>query len=229
MRLYDYAASGNCFKARLLLSLLDQEYERVPVDIFAGETLTPEYAALNPARETPVLELDDGTTLAQSNAILWFLAEGSPVLPNESVARAQVLSWLIFEQEYVISGVAAPRFHLMTGRGSERSIAFAQGRGRQALDRLEDHLREREFLVGSFSIADISVYAYTHVASDAGLPLDTYLAVAAWLGRVEAQDRFSNDLVPYPENARAGLSRSIYDEPRNATAGSSTVRTGDAE
>jgi glutathione S-transferase len=211
VRLYDYAASGNCYKARCLLSLLEKEYERVPVDIFAGETLTPDYAALNPARETPVLELDDGTTLTQSNAILWFLAEGGPVLPNESVARAHVLSWLMFEQEYVISGIAAPRFHLMTGRGTERSIAFAQRRGRQALDRLEDHLREREFLVGRFSIADISVYAYTHVASDAGLELDTHPAVAAWLERVETQQRFVNDLVPYPENARAGMSRSIYD------------------
>jgi glutathione S-transferase len=96
MRLYDYAASANCYKPRLLLAMLDREYERVPIDIFAGDTLTAEYAKLNPARETPVLELDDGTILTQSNAILWFLAEGTPFLPDNAVERAQVAQWLHF-------------------------------------------------------------------------------------------------------------------------------------
>src|SRR3954451_18420694 len=104
MRLYDYAASANCYKARLLLALLDRGYERVPVDIFAGDTLTPEFAALNPARETPVLELDSGEIVTQSNAILWFLAEGTPFLPDDPLYRARVVQWLSFEQEWVMGG-----------------------------------------------------------------------------------------------------------------------------
>src|SRR3954447_25503514 len=99
MRLYDYAASGNCFKVRLLLGLLGRAYERVPVDIFAGDTLTDEFAQINPLRATPVLELDGGSTLTQSNAILWYLAEGTPFLPAAAWERGQVASWLAFEQE----------------------------------------------------------------------------------------------------------------------------------
>src|SRR3954471_17068849 len=105
MRLYDYAASGNCFKVRLLLGLLGDGYERVPVDIFAGDTLTDEYFAINPLRETPVLELDGGERIAQSGAILWYLAEGTPFLPSDPVLRAQVVSWLFFEQERVMGGL----------------------------------------------------------------------------------------------------------------------------
>ena len=96
MRLYDYAASGNCYKVRLLLALLGREYERVAVDIFAGDTLTPEYARLNAARETPVLELDDGTIVTQSNAILWYLADGTEYLPSGILAQALVVQWLSF-------------------------------------------------------------------------------------------------------------------------------------
>ncbi len=97
LRLYDYAASGNCYKVRLLLALLRQPYERVPVDIFAGETLTDEYARLNPLRETPVLELASGELVAQSNAILWYLAEGTPYLPPTRLGRAHTVQWLSFE------------------------------------------------------------------------------------------------------------------------------------
>jgi len=116
VRLYDYSASGNCFKARLLLALLGRDYERVPIDIFAGDTLTDEFAALNPARETPVLELDDGNVLTQSNAILWFLAEGTAFLPVEALERGQVVQWLHFEQERVMSGIGGARFRILTGR-----------------------------------------------------------------------------------------------------------------
>src|SRR4051812_35377313 len=105
MRLYDYTASGNCFKVRLLLGLLGREYERVPVDIFAGDTLTDAFGVLNPLRETPVLQLADGRTLAQFNAILWFLAEGTDLLPEEAFARGEVAMWLSFEQERVMGGI----------------------------------------------------------------------------------------------------------------------------
>jgi glutathione S-transferase len=211
MRLYDYAASGNCYKARLLLALLGQPYERVAIDIFAGETLTDEYLLINAAHETPVLELDDGTFLTQSNAILWYLAEGTSFLPAARLARAQAVSWLMFEQEYVISSIATPRFWLMTDRGDESTIAARQERGREALGRLDAHLTQRAFLLDSFSIADIAAFAYVRVASEAGLALDLHPAVAAWVSRVEARPRFVNDLLPYSANAMAGMSRSIYD------------------
>jgi glutathione S-transferase len=183
----------------------------VSVDIFAGDTLTPEYGAINPARETPVLVLDDGTMLIQSNAILWYLAEGSPLLPEAALDRARVVQWLMFEQEYVISGIAAPRFWLMTGRSDQATITARLAHGRTALERLDQHLAEHDFLVDEMSIADVSVFAYTHVASDAGLSLDDYPSVAAWTERITRLPAFVDDFIPYPDNARAGASRSIYD------------------
>lgn len=211
MRLYDYAASGNCYKARLLLALLGRDYERVPIDIFAGDTLTDEYAELNPARETPVLELDDGTILTQSNAILWFLAEGTAFLPETALARAQVVQWLFVEQERVMSGIGSARFRILTGRDAA-AIPARLALGESALAMLEAQLGGGEYLVGgSCSIADVSNFAYTHVAEDAGYRLADYPAVSAWLERVRARPGFVDDLVPYPDNARPGASRSIYD------------------
>jgi glutathione S-transferase len=212
MRLYDYVASGNCYKARLLLALLGREYERVAIDIFAGDTLTDGFAELNPARETPVLELDDGALLAQSNAILWYLAEGTEYLPSEPFQRAEVVQWLFFEQERVMSGIGAARFRILTGRAPELVQARLE-LGRTALEMLEAHLGGRPFLVGdSCTIADVANFAYTHVAEDAGYDLSRYPAVTAWLKRIEELPGFMNDLVPYPENARPGAGRSIYDE-----------------
>ncbi len=211
MRLYDYDASANCYKIRLLLALLGTPYERVPIDIFGGDTLTDEYRALNPVRETPVLELDSGETIAQSNAILWYLAESTPFLPDSRVERALVAQWLFFEQERVMSGIGAARFRTLTGRDPALAAArFVVGEG--ALAVLEEHLVDRSFLVGDrCSIADLSVFAYTHVAPDAGYELGRYPAVGAWLGCVRDQPGFVDDLAPYPENAREGASRSIYD------------------
>jgi glutathione S-transferase len=211
VRLYDYAASGNCYKARLLLALLRKPYERVPVDIFAGDTLAPEYAALNPARETPVLELDDGSIITQSNAILWYLAEDTPLLPGSSLERARVVQWLMFEQEHIVTGIAAPRFWLLTGRSDDATIAARLVRGHDALTRLDEHLLRHEFLVDSVSVADVAVFAYTHVAGDAGIDLANYPHVAAWIARVKSLPRFIDDFVPYPDNARPDVSRSIYD------------------
>lgn len=209
VRLYDYSASGNCYKARLLLALLERPYERVPVDIFAGETLTPEFGALNPARETPVLELDDGQVIVESNAILWYLAEGSAFLPADPLSRARVVQWLTFEQELIMGGAGAARFLLITERFPE--IAQERlGRGRRGLKLLAAHLEDRAFVVDEVpTIADFSLFAYTHVAPDAGLELTPPLE--RWIARIEGLPGFMNDLVPYPENARAGASRSIYD------------------
>ena len=211
MRLYDYAPSANCYKPRLLLALLERDYERVPIDIFAGDTLTDAYVAVNPARETPALELDDGTVLTQSNAILWFLAEGTTFLPQDSLERGQVVQWLFFEQERVMVGIGGARFRILTGRTPELIPARLE-LGESALTMLEAHLEGRSYLVGnSCSIADLSNFAYAHVAQDAGFRLTDYPAVSGWLERVRALPRFIDDLAPYPDNARAGASRSIYD------------------
>jgi glutathione S-transferase len=212
VRLYDYAPSANCYKPRLLLALLERDYERVPIDIFAGDTLTDAYVAVNPARETPALELDDGTVLTQSNAILWFLAEGTTFLPQDSLERGQVVQWLFFEQERVMVGIGGARFRILTGRTPELIPARLE-LGESALTMLEAHLEGRSYLVGnSCSIADLSNFAYAHVAQDAGFRLTDYPAVSGWLERVRALPRFIDDLAPYPDNARAGASRSIYDE-----------------
>jgi glutathione S-transferase len=211
MRLYDYPASGNCYKARLLLALLGLPYERVDVDIFAGDTLTDEYGRINPARETPVLELDDGTTLVQSNAIVWYIAEGTPFLPDTPIERAQVAQWLHFEQERVMSGIGSARFRLLTGRDPEL-VPRRLELGTTALEMLDAHLDAREWLVGDRpSAADICNFAYAHVAPDAGYDLTAYPAVAAWLGRIQVLPRFMDDFVRYPENARPGRGSSIYD------------------
>src|SRR5690349_5717672 len=167
MRLYDYAASGNCFKVRLLLALLGRSYERVPVDIFAGDTLTDAFGALNPLRETPVLELEDGRTLTQSNAIVWFLGEGTDFLPADAFARGEVASWLSFEQERAMGGIGGPRFRALTSRSFDPA-RLETGRG--ALARLDAHLAARDWLVGEGpTIADVCVFAYGSRAEEAGL------------------------------------------------------------
>jgi glutathione S-transferase len=206
VRLYDYAGSGNCYKVRLLLALLGREYERVPVDIFAGDTLTDAFAALNPVRETPVLELESGELITQSPAILWYLAEDTPFLPAEMLGRAHVLQWLAFEQERVMGGIGGPRFRRLTGRPP------IQGRlaiGEQALALLDDHLRDRDWLAGErCTIADVAVFGYGHVAADAGVAPGAH--VQAWMGRLRALPGFVDDLGPYGDNARPGAGRSIY-------------------
>jgi glutathione S-transferase len=209
MRLYDYPASGNCFKVRLLLALLERDYERVPVDIFAGDTLTDAYAAINPLRETPVLELDSAERVAQSAAILWYVAEGTAFLPEDRFERAQVAQWLSFEQERIMGGIANPRFRLLTGRegpGLQARLAT----GREALAVLDEHLADREFVVGAGpTIADLALFAYISRAGDAGLEQPSQ--VAAWLEGIRALPGFIDDFVTYPGNARLGASRSIYD------------------
>jgi glutathione S-transferase len=214
MRLYDYAASANCYKVRFLLAQLGADYERVPVDIFAGETLTDEYLAKNPAAETPLLELDDGELLPESGAILLYLADGTRFMPAPLAERAQVWRWLLYEQATLISPIGGLRFRLLTGRlAADSDDARQRHRAAESvLGLLEAHLRERAFFVGEcYSVADIAVYGYVHVAPEAGIDLGPFPAVRAWLDRVAAQPGYRNDLEPYPENARPGAGRSIYD------------------
>ena len=212
MRLYDYSASGNCYKVRLLLAQLGLPYERVPVDIFAGDTLTEEFGRLNPARSTPVLVRDGEAPLAESGAILLHLAEGTELLPAESDQRAQAYRWLFFEQADVIPAIAGLRFRLLTGRLSpdDPGARSRRAAGEELLALLDGHLAGREFLVDAgYSVADIALYGYLHVAGDAGYTLPT--AVRAWIERVGARPGFVDDLEPYPANARPGAGRSIYD------------------
>ena len=213
MRLYDYPGSCNCYKVRLLFAQLGIAYERVPIDIFAGETLTAAFAAKNPARTTPVLETDEGRCLPESAAILVYLASGTPLYPEDGFEQAEVIRWLVYEQTDVIPAIAGLRFRLLTGR-LRPGDPDAVERRRLAADvlmLLDDHLRDRPFLVADrYTIADISVYGYTHRAHEAGIDLAPYPSVAAWLARVEAQPGYMEDVMPYGANAAPGAGRSIY-------------------
>src|SRR3954454_11071083 len=159
LTLYDYAASANCYKVRLLLARLGLEHRRVAVDIFAGETLTDEFAAINPARSTPVLEGGRGRYLPESGAILLYLAEGSDLLPDDPLARAQVVRWLLFEQAEVVPAIGGLRFRVLTGRlATDDPRALARRRAAaEVLALLDDHLAATGFLVGDrYTIADIA-------------------------------------------------------------------------
>jgi glutathione S-transferase len=204
LTLFDYGPSANCLKVRMLLRQLGLDHERVTVDIFAGESRTDAYLALNPAGRTPALLLDDGAAIAESNAILLYLAEGTELLPDDRVERAHVHQWLFFEQNLLEPNVGTARFWKLTGRDRQRPEAFEQRleAGRDALRTLDEYLAGGEFLVaGRYTVADIALYAYTHVAHEAGIDMSAYPAIGPWLRRVEATEGFVDDLEPYPENA----------------------------
>jgi glutathione S-transferase len=212
LRLYDYPASCNCYKARLLLAQLGLPYERVPVDIFDGDTLTDEFAQINPARSTPVLETPDGY-LPESNAILVYLASGTALLPDDPFELAQVVRWLVFEQTDVIPAIGGLRFRLLVGRWTPEEPEAIRRRALagEVLTLLDEHLATREFLVGPrYSIADIAVYAYSHRAGEALVDLEPYANVRAWFARVESQPGYIEDIEPYGANAAPGAGRSIY-------------------
>jgi glutathione S-transferase len=213
LRLYDYAASANCYKVRLLLAQLGRSYERVAVDIFAGDTLTDAFAARSPTRTTPVLELPDGRVVQESAAILVYLAEGSSLWPDDAFDRAQVLRWLVYEQTDIIPATGGLRFRLVTGRlapGDPDARARRES-GEGVLALLDRHLASRQFLVGDrYSIADIAVFGYVHVAGEAGYDMHDFPHVLAWLERVRSVPGYMNDLEPYPPNASVGAGSSIY-------------------
>lgn len=188
----------------MLLRQLGLAYERVSVDLFAGETRTEEYYARNPAGRTPVLVLDDGQPLAESAAILFYLAEGTPFLPSERYERARVHQWLFFEQNLLEPNVGTARFWKLTGRALQQPEVFERmiEAGRDAVAVLERGLAGRSFLVGDgYTVADVALYGYAHVAHEAGVDMSGYPAIARWLARVEDQPGFVNDLEPYPPNA----------------------------
>jgi glutathione S-transferase len=203
--LYDHPASGNCMKPRILLRQLDLPFERVTVDLFTGETRTPEHFARNPDGRVPVLELDSGETIPESGAILAHLAEGTPYLPTEGLARTRVFQWMLFEQGRIEAELAYARFLRLSGRNEQIPEVYANRleRGKDALAALDRGLSDgRDFVAGGdYSIADIALYAYVHCGADAGADPRAHESIAAWLDRVEAQPGFVNDLEPLPAHA----------------------------
>jgi len=194
MLLYDSAVSGNCYKVRLLLAHLGLAYERVELDVVDRSNRPDVLGGLNPALRVPTLVLDDGRSLGESNAILWWLGEGTEYVPTEPFERAQVLQWQFFEQYDHEPNVAVARFWLTKRPGEadpERLDAWQAG-GHRALAAMERQLEDSGFLVGErYSIADISLYAYTHVADESGIELEPYPAVRAWLERFASQPGYA--------------------------------------
>ncbi len=189
MLLYNSQVSGNCWKVRQLFAHLGIEYERHEVSVIDRSGRQELLGALNPALRVPTLIFDDGRSMGESDAIMFYFAEGTPYLPEERFERAQVLQWLFFEQYSHEPYIAVARFWAIAGiTPSEREREAKVRGGTAALRAMEGHLAERRFLVGErYTIADIGLYAYTHVAPEGGFDLEPYPAIRAWLERVAAQ------------------------------------------
>jgi glutathione S-transferase len=187
MRIYGDSKSGNCLKVRWTADYLGRSYEWIETDILKGESRTPEYLAMNPAGQVPTVILDDGRPLAQSNAIILHLAEGSDLMPRDTYDRARVLEWLFWEQYSHEPYVAVARFQVKyLGKPAEELEPRIVERGGAALQRMQLALASSPFLVGDrVSLADVALVAYTRVSHEGGFCLDLYPAVRAWVGRVE--------------------------------------------
>ncbi len=192
MKLYNVAYSGNSYKVRLLLAQLSVPCKIVEVDILKGESRTTEFLKINPNGRTPVLD-DNGFILAESNAILAYLAKGTKFLPEDREKFALVFQWMFFEQYSHEPYIATSRFWLQHKPDSlEKSALLASKRdgGWAALKIMEDHLVKTDFFVGDYSIADIALFAYTHVSHEGGFPLDNFPRIQAWIEGVKAQPGF---------------------------------------
>jgi glutathione S-transferase len=189
--LYDNPVSGNCYKVRLILTLLGIEFERCELSVVDYSGRVEALGGLSPTLNVPTVVLEDGRPLAESNAILWYFAEGSRYLSDDAYERAQVLQWMFFEQYKHEPGIAVPRFWDAIATDDLTPPGDLEARrasGREALKAMERHLRDRGYFVGErFTIADIALYAYTHVAPEGGFDLAPLPAVRAWLERVAAE------------------------------------------
>ena len=194
LTLYDNLSSGNGYKVRLTLHQLAIPYTRIELDIDKRETRTPRFLAKNPNGRIPTLELDDGSYLPESNAIIFYLADATALLPSDRLARAQVLQWMFFEQYSHEPNIATSRYWLTHGfeitPERQTMLETKKKAGQDALAVMEQHLQRHPFFVGErYSIADIALYAYTHVAEEGGFALAPYSAIRAWLARVAQQPR----------------------------------------
>ncbi len=193
-QLYEFTPSGNAYKIRLLLTQLDIPFKRIELDITKGETDTPHFLKINPNARIPVLEISPGCYLPESNAIMWYLAQGTQFLPTDKLQQAQVLQWLFFEQYTHEPNIATPRFWISILKQADKyQVALKQKMilGYEALAVMEKHLSDKLFFVGNqYSIADIGLYAYTHVAHEGCFDLSPFSAIQAWLKRVESQPRY---------------------------------------
>ena len=190
MLLYDSSVSGNCYKVRLVFAQLGLEYERRELSVVDRSNRMDVLGELNPALRVPTLILDDGRALAESHAITWYFAEGTPLVPEDRYERAKVLQWLFFEQYSHEPYIAVVRFWVAIAKATPAQAALEEklSGGYAALDALERHLATHEFLVADrYTIADIALYAYTHVAHEGGFDLSAYPAIGSWLARVAAQ------------------------------------------
>ena len=187
MKIYGDSISGNCLKVKWVADRLGLSYDWIETDVLTGATRTPAYLAMNPAGQAPLLIRDDGRPLAQSNAIVLHLAEGSDLIPADAYDRARMLEWMFWEQYSHEPYVAVPRFHVKyLGKAVSELDAKIVERGKVALQRLEDGLEASPFLVGpALSLADVALVAYTRMAGDGGFDLSHYPRVAAWLARVK--------------------------------------------
>lgn len=191
LTVYGMADSGNCYKVKLALEQLRLPYRWVEVDSTQGGTRTPEFLAMNPNGKVPTLQLEDGSHLPESNAILFYLAEGTPLLPQDRAGRARALQWMFFEQYSHEPYIAVARYirrYLPPDAPRHAELPRLEERGRQALGVMETQLQQSDYFASArYSIADIALYAYTHCAADGGFDLGRYPAVGAWLARVRAQ------------------------------------------
>ncbi|MHA7809269.1 MAG: glutathione S-transferase family protein [Marinobacter adhaerens] len=194
MKIYGDTQSGNCYKVQLVCQLLNIDHQWIDVDILAGDTKSDDFLKKNPNGKIPLLELDSGETLSESNAIINFLAFGSDLYPNDRLAQARVLQWQFFEQYSHEPLIAVARFiNKYLGLPAEKADEYAakQTGGHKALQVMEQQLAQTPFLTGEkVTTADISLYAYTHVADEGGFELEAYPAIRAWLDRVAALPNF---------------------------------------
>ena len=191
LRLYDNLDSGNAYKVRLVLAHLDLPHERIELDTDSGETRTQEYLAKNPNGKVPALELESGEVLWESNAIIFYLAEGTRLVPASALDRARMLQWMFFEQYSHEPYIAVSRHvlkHLALTDERRAMVESKREPGYRALGVMEGHLAERGFFVADqFSIADVALYAYTHVAEEGGFELGEFPAIRRWLEQVSGQ------------------------------------------
>jgi glutathione S-transferase len=202
LRLYDSRLSGNAWKVRILLTQLGIPFERVTLNLAKGEAAEPAFRAKSRFARVPVLELEDGRTIVESAAIMLYLAQGSPYLPDDPYLRAEVISWLFFEQADLLRALALPRFYHMRGIADQMSnrIADFQEGAYSALGKLSDWLATHDWLVDNcYTIADIGMFGYVSLAPEGGYDMQRFPAIAAWLARVKAQPGW----VPLVEEARA--------------------------